>query len=379
MKAKTWTITWLICGVSLLALCCAITYYVDPFFHYHTPHTDKYFYELNNERSQNNGISKHFDFDSVITGTSMTENFKTSEFDKIFGFQSVKMSMWGASYHEISRNLRVALNRNPNIKCIVRSFDRDYFFDDAHLIRYELGEHPEYLYDSNPFNDVKYLLNKDILVKRAVPMILNLDKRDPGITSFDDYASWQHAYTFGRGTVCKQEFSVSQPSTINHLTEEEKSRIKEDVELNFIDLAREYPQTQFICFFTPYSAVWWGNKLSAGELDHYIEAEDYVISLLEPYKNIQLFSFDGNGEITTNLNFYGDYSHYGKWVNSQILKWMKSGYGRITPENRGSHIRDLRNLYTSFDYASLNSQYDYEDDAAEALLQAIVNDNPALQ
>lgn len=49
---------------------------VDPFFHYHKPDTATYFYSLDNERSQNDGIIKNFKYDAVITGTSLVENFR---------------------------------------------------------------------------------------------------------------------------------------------------------------------------------------------------------------------------------------------------------------------------------------------------------------
>lgn len=58
-------------------------------FHYHAP-LKFLSYPLVNERYQNNGIVRHFDYDSVITGTSMTENFKTSEAQKLFGSDFIK-------------------------------------------------------------------------------------------------------------------------------------------------------------------------------------------------------------------------------------------------------------------------------------------------
>ena len=52
---------------------------VDPFFHFHGP-AEGLSYALDSERYQNDGISRHFTYDAVMTGTSMTENFKASHF-----------------------------------------------------------------------------------------------------------------------------------------------------------------------------------------------------------------------------------------------------------------------------------------------------------
>ena len=51
-----------------------------------------------------NSKAKHFDYDAIITGTSMTENFLSSEFDSLFGVNSVKTTFSGASYKEINQN-----------------------------------------------------------------------------------------------------------------------------------------------------------------------------------------------------------------------------------------------------------------------------------
>jgi hypothetical protein len=57
------------------------------------------------ERYLNDGIVKHFDYDSIITGTSMTQNFRASEFDELFKAHCVKVPLSGASYREINELL----------------------------------------------------------------------------------------------------------------------------------------------------------------------------------------------------------------------------------------------------------------------------------
>ena len=89
MKCKhvLWLIGYLLLVFVALGLVASKTIHVDPFFHFHKPYISEYFYPLNNQRSQNNGIVKHFDYTGLITGTSMTENFKTSEAESLWGGQ----------------------------------------------------------------------------------------------------------------------------------------------------------------------------------------------------------------------------------------------------------------------------------------------------
>lgn len=263
MKSKIWIIGWLIIILPVLGMMGYWVYKVDPFFHYRAPKLESYFYSLNNERSQNNGITKHFDYDALITGTSMTENFKTSEMDDIFGCTSIKVSYSGGSYKEINDNLEVALKYNPKLETIVRCLDMGRFFDEKDIMRNDLGQYPTYLYDSNPFNDVKYLLNRDVIWNRAYSMTAANDKADfvPGITSFDAYARWQEAYSFGSNTVLpdgSDNFKAGQPC---HLTEDEKETIRDNIELNVTALAENHPEVDFYYFFR--RTVYYGGSLKS--------------------------------------------------------------------------------------------------------------------
>ena len=154
-----------------MGIIAGMTYRVDPYFHYHAPLTEEYFYSLNNQRSQN--ITRHFEYNAIITGTSMTENFMASEVDALYGVNSIKVCYSGATYKEINDNLIVALEENPNIEMIIRGLDIDVvrYLAEKKLMRYDMGEYPMYLYDNNFLNDIEYLLNRDLFYSRIYPMI----------------------------------------------------------------------------------------------------------------------------------------------------------------------------------------------------------------
>lgn len=372
MKPRSLLIGWLILIIIALGAIGVKVYEVDPYFHYHKPNLEKYFYSLNNQRSQNDGITKHFDYDALITGTSMTENFKTSEMDKIFDVNSIKVPYSGGSYKEINDNLIVALKYNPKLKTIVRGVDMGKFFDDSNAIRTDLGTYPTYLYDSNPFNDVKYLFNRDVLWGRVYQMMVENDKPDfkPGITAFDDYSRWEYpdADTFGKNTVCPD--GITEPIKVEaiHLTDLEKKTIKNNVKKNITSLADNYPNVSFYYFFPPYSAIWWRSLVANGTIDKQIEAEKYIIELILEHPNIRLYSFNNRADITTNLNNYKDDLHYGPWVNSLMLKWMHDGDYLLTKENYANYLEKEYTFYSTFTYCSINAQDDYECDFYAAAL-----------
>lgn len=358
MKSKKWLTGWFVLVMTMLVVIGGFVYKVDPYFHYHKPDTKKYYYLLYNQRSQNDGISRHFDYDALITGTSMVENFKTSEFDEEFGVNSIKVPYAGASYKEINDNLVVALESNSELKTIIRCLDYNKFFDDKDLIRSDLGQYPDYLYDRNPFNDVYYLFNRDVIFDRVFVMTEEAKKEGfaPGITSFDKYSRWQEGYTFGANSVIPEGIAVTLPQEQVHLTEEEKDVIYGNITQNVTSLAEKYPDVDFYYFFSPYSAAWWAEAVSDGTIYKWTEAEEYIIELILDHENIKLYSFNNCTEITTNLNYYKDTIHYGEWINSFMLKAMRDGAYLLTGENYKNYIREELDFYTTFDYNSLNEQ-----------------------
>ena len=374
-KIKTGLIIWLVSVGMALSLIAGLVYWIDPYFHFHQPKTDSFYYTLDNQRSQNNGIIKNFEYNAIVTGTSMTENFKTSEADALFGTKSIKVAFSGDSFKEINDNLKTALTYNPKLKTIIRCLDINKFEEDKNYIRTDLGKFPDYLYDDNPFNDVKYLFNKDVFFSRIGNILVTkyIYKNKPGITSFDNYMRWQDQCTFGKNTLCPNGITFTAPTEENHLTDAERVTIKENIEQNVTSLPDCYPDVDFYYFITPYSAVWWKDIVEQGNLDRQIEIEQYVIELILQHPNIHLYSFNAISEITTNLNYYKDARHYGEWVNSAMLVWMKQGKYLLTKENYQNYLKEEKDLYRNFDYESLNDQIDYEndEDAGKVLLEFV--------
>lgn len=370
MKAKVWVSCWLVIVVSCLSVIGALVYKVDPLFHYHAPNMDRYYYKLSNERSINDGIIKHFQYDAVITGTSMIENFKTSEMDELFEVNSIKIPFAGASYKEINDNIENALLANPDLKIVIRGLDMSKFFDQADLMRLELGQYPTYLYDDNPWNDVEYIFNRDIVFTRVFQMITDRKREGfvPGIMSFDDYASWMSLYTLGIDSVSPERNFTNRTVEGEHLSEGEKVIIKENIDKNVTSITDRYPEVRFYYFYTPYSAAWWCDLYNSGNLSKQIEAEKYITELILSHDNIYLFSFNTRTDITTDLNNYRDPTHYASWINSLMLKWMHDGSYRLTEDNYEEYFEEEYDFYTSYDYASMNNQIDYKSDFWAAAL-----------
>lgn len=349
-NAKKWFFTFFIIQVSILIFIILSMVLVDPYFHYHKP-LPGISYRLYEERYINDGISRHFDYDAMITGTSMTQNFKTSEFDELFGVKSVKEPFSGAGFEELSENLGRALSYNENLHTVLMCLDYYGFNREHDWKQYE--DYPEYLYDENVFNDTSYVLNKAILYRGLFNTIYLTLAGEEG-TTFDEYSAWAAPYGFAQ-IMESYERLEEKKEMASGLTEEEKERVRKNIERNLLPVIEQYPDTEFYFFYPPYSILYWDSLDRDGTLKAQLEAEEMVTDLLLSYDNVRLFSFFENTELICNLDNYRDKEHYISEVNSYILDQMSRGNYEITRENKEAHMAFMRQFYLNFDYEAFYS------------------------
>ena len=89
-------------GVALL------TSIIDPlqFYHKATWYSPVFSTE---QRYQNPGLARNYDYDTIIIGTSMTENFIPAEVDKALGGKTLKLSIRGSTADEHFKIASLAL------------------------------------------------------------------------------------------------------------------------------------------------------------------------------------------------------------------------------------------------------------------------------
>ncbi len=352
MNGKKFFLGAIALTLSLIILLAIPTLYIDPFFHYHAP-IEGVSYLFENERYQNDGILRNYEYDSVIIGTSMTQNFKSSEADALFGVNSVKVPMAGGYFKEIGDRLRAGYNSGNEIKQVIVSLDMLSVIADKDAV--SATDYPEYLYDNNIFNDVRYLLNKTVLVEYTAEVIRRTLAHERADT-FDDYSSWAHLNVFGRERTMASYQRPDQVPTSNGstgLTEDRLASIKENLSQNIISIAREHPETTFYCFIPPYSILkidsWYRTNTHDYCYDVYMESARMLLA----EENIRVFCFYDDTELISNLDTYRDYMHYNGEVNSHILECMARGEHELSADTLTEYFDALREFYGAYDFEAL--------------------------
>ena len=110
-------VAWLL-GLSalLLGLAGLFNWIVDPFYFYHRPWFDIGFSK--NQRLQNPGIARQFDYDAILLGTSRTETFQTSALQRALGLNIINLSVSASLVTEQALLLDVVL-QNQAVRRVV--------------------------------------------------------------------------------------------------------------------------------------------------------------------------------------------------------------------------------------------------------------------
>ena len=342
-------------GVQLfvLLLIALAMIFVDPYFHYHKPNP-LFSYRLYEERYINDGISRYFDFNGIITGTSMNQNFKTSEAEALFGGSFVKEPFSGAAFLELTTNLEKTFDRNPDVNKVIWGLDYNGLRRDADFVAY--NDTPEYLYDNNIFNDVNYVFNKEILYSGLFNTVMRTLQNEEG-TSFDEYSSWDDGETgFEHILLSYDREEVRQKvasGEIHYEADIEKERSYRNITQNIIPLIEAHPDIDFYLFYSPYCILYWDSLDIEGTMDMQFDAEEMTTDLLLQYDNVHLFCFYENTDLICNLDNYKNKEHYMGHINSEILKWMANGEYEITLENKDAHLQHTRDFYKNYNYDAL--------------------------
>ncbi len=353
MTEKKWTKLFIL-GMAVFVLLAGLTVgIIDPFFHYHAP-LPGFYYVLDDQRSQNDGITRNFEYNAILLGTSHIEQFRSSYADELFGVDSVKLPYPGATLREMNEDLLRAFDTHDDIRLVIRTVDQSYLLDGKDAMHLEMGEYPTWLYNRNPFDDIRYWLNRDVLFKYCARTVLRrLSGVQPGHTSFDDYSAVDASYFSKKNAVGDRWSFDPAPEQMPSLTDEERESIRENVRQNINAVAGEHPETQFICFVPPESILRWGARAESGELMRQLEANEIAVQTMLECDNIRVFNFTAQPEIILDLDNYKDNVHYSTEIADRLLLYMSRGECEVTGDNAEAVSEAVRTYFSEFDYNSV--------------------------
>ncbi|WP_417909396.1 hypothetical protein [Candidatus Electronema sp. PJ] len=349
-------------------------YLFDPWQLFHQPWFRKPVF-ISNARFQNAGLINSYEFDSVILGNSMAENFSAKEASAILSGKFVNLSMAGSLFSERQIVLQ-HLFRKKKVRQVIISLDHLPY---VHAGQYSKDMPPEkfvFLYNRNPLDDFR--LYFDVQLLRCWNFMQNNSCWDeiPGsarVKSLEELYKWFPYYTKAFGgtkawcawTKQSPPFKIFLEEIIRVAASVQKG--KKDIwsdaliaechgnssssfDQHLLPFLQEHPDTQFLLFFPPYSRLWYAMQAQyySGYYQTYQMFVQHVVKTAGKYPNAQIFGFDSQ-DFTADLANYKDQSHYHKDINAKILHLMAEKSSLLTEANLATYLRETEELAKRYD------------------------------
>lgn len=336
MDFKCKIINFILGLAAVLLLAGFVTFLFDPFFHYHKPWLGMKAV-LTDKEYQCIGTIRNFDYDALIVGSSVCENYNNAWFDDAFGCKSVKAIRSYGATADLCYFLDEAY-LNHDIRYVFYNIDPGCLAQTPELTLESAGC-PMYLYDNNPINDIQYLLNKDVIFKKIPYMVAKsfIGEYDEG----ESY-NWGQWKEFNEDMITGlyiRKHSIEKMRAADTYIDECNANV--DMIEGYIEA---HPETQFIIFIPPYSMVWWDNIYRNGDTDSYLYNMKIAMERLTEHSNVRLFYFLNDEEVTTELNNYMDVLHFSPEINAYMVEQMQINDRAVKQQDIDNIIEHSRDL-----------------------------------
>ena len=309
---------------------------IDPFFHYHKPWfglkevlTDKEYQCI--------GSLRTFDYDSLIVGSSVAENYYNGWFGDGFDCTPIKAIRSYGATADLCYLLDAAYEEHV-LKYVFYSMDTSALAAEP-VPTYELTGCPMYLYNKNYFDDVEYLYNKGVLFEKIPYMIAN--------SLIGDYDS-NNSYNWAQWKEFNQDMALGlyiRTAEIAPMKEEDYYQDMLDANIRLMEKQIEsHPETEFKIFFPAYSMLFWDNLYRTGDLEAYLYNMEQAVAAFLPYSNVEIYYFQDERSIVTNLENYMDTLHFSPEINQYMAEQIIAGNHRLTEENYRQTFSDMKDF-----------------------------------
>lgn len=366
MNKKKWVVFVLGATSVCLLVLMIVNIIVDPFMQYHSPLSEmKPYYKYTQEYAMYwlIGRVKNTPTEAVIVGSSLSNFISSDKLGEQSGLRVVSLSKSAGRSNIYALFIKESLKRNR-----LQTIYYELNFPHLHM-EYE-GDIPLYLYNSNPIDDVKYVLNKDVSKMSAYILISCLgDKFQPGNDKRDKISAKtvfevdrsQSSSIYSTLAVARSLYvrhgKVADKSSVNDY----RSKAKKNIEQNIIPFLKENPDIKFVFIVPCISILNSYDLVREGTVDDYLAIhKDIMLNILK-YDNAEIHMFSDLEGFVNNLDNYKDRVHYAPAGGDLICNGLKTGAYKVTPENIDERLRHLESMAESFEIPFLKEGFTGDD------------------
>ena len=276
--------------------------------------------EMTQQRFQNPAIAKTYGsrYNAIIIGTSMAENFSSSEIKSKLGARAMNLAMSGAKLDEMLLLLSYTFSKNPQIKTVIWGIQPDHIFAKKEKPSEE-NSFPTYLYNDNMLDDILAYVGKRFFLK---PQSVAEDHLWNWYDVYKDMGHFTRSHYFETACTLITETKEAKPLFENRIPAISK-------------MLAAHPDITFYIFIPPRSALLlkkYADKYYAGII---------AFSKLLSHPNARLFDFTQMRTLTMDISRYKDVGHYDAMGNSEMVSAFASDSFRLTQKNIPRSLQNI--------------------------------------
>ncbi len=302
----------------------AVNWWIDPLQFYRRAAYPPYL--SGQKRFQNPGLAKHYDYNAVVIGTSLSENFRAKLIKEKLGFDSINFSMQGASAHEQSLMLQLAL-QTGKVKNVVWDVQYEYLRGDPKWVANYDGTFPYYFYDNNPFNEIhNYLLNIDTTKSSLKILLKRIGLHTYQSQDLEMLYTWDTKKKFGKASVRKawERATILRPALRKQSSEFALANLNANFDIHFLSLIKKHPEVTFYLYFPPFTPGYYVNLIAVSPVifENMLENKKYIFSQVRDLKNVEIYDFQTLPGMILNVENFCDAMHFNPAVSEYIIDSM---------------------------------------------------------
>lgn len=365
-KHKKWCLAFVILIIIPQISIGYMNYKIDPYQQYSFNNPTNDYMESRSMYSQRYlaaGFAENLDYETILVGSSMSENFIKDSIDKSLNTKSAKLSISGGTPYEIKNVLNKAISTGKTKTALI-CIDV-YMYNNE--VDFKREPYPDYLYDNNSFNDVSYLLSHKIFIEDSLKL---KNSRKDDSESFDlnklylDNSKTQYSYDTVLNGYEVPIYSEIKPKDlandfsriINYPEDDETFLLmKDNFTSNLLSVIENNKNVDFKLFFPPNSILFWNRSAEYDGHIRLLKFKQYMFEALKDYDNVELYDFQDIRDITYNLSYYKDSSHYSAKVGNLVLDLMSRKENLVTEDNYMDKIKNLSHQIETVSFEEIKS------------------------
>jgi hypothetical protein len=331
-------------------------YQTDPLGYYGVKEKSQYYHS--NGRYQLPAFIKNLEYDTIIIGPSMSQNFDEQLFDMELKVKSFNASLSAASAKEQNYVYQLAAKTHKDLKNVYWEINFDSLYGESDRVNEDSGAFPTYLYNTFALDDVRYLFSY-YAGESFVETLKAARNNAPFQTPYE-------IYKFGKDIppLTVDQYKDTKASENNNPIPEGVSfqNMKDNFDKNILPMLKKHPDHQFKLYYTPYPITYHifnYNRSQQAFIDR-LKIKEYIFTQVQELENVEVYDFQSESHVTFTISNYLDGSHYFANINDWMTKQFAEGNYLQTAETTQENYVKLLEQVENFSAKQLAEQKNEE-------------------